>query len=510
MPGPVAGPARRLGSSVRLREAVDFFASSVPIALVDFVKLLLPAITTARVGHHATSATDLAGASMGILTFNVAGNMIVAAPLAALDTIAPQAYGAGNKQGVGLAAQRALLLSACFLLPTAPLWVFAHPILVALGQPPDVARFSARYMRLLLPGLAPYAIFEAARKFVYAQNLRSPPLLSAAVGLASHFLWLEVWCWALDVGVGAPLALCSTYATMAVVMIAHIRCGWRMPHAFEAWPRGAQRHLLLRDRAAWRLMLTTSLSALLSLSEWLFWEVNCFRVGQFGTVPLASYSIAYSVEPVFFMVPLGLSTALANSVGNLLGARRVGDARRLVLTASAVGFATICAYTFGVWVAGRSLARLFTRDAEVLAATAHMWPWFCAFMLISGPFALIIGLNRGLGLQRHNAACVLLLVWPVGAPLILIYAQSPSNVWQLLSCTYALLLSALVLCAGCSNWEALADKAAAANEQPSPGEAENEMNGSAPGGGSRRTCTSTGGLAAADAEAAKARENEMT
>ena len=184
-------------------------------------------------------------------------------------------------------------------------------------------------------------------------------------------------------------------------------------------------------------MLTTSLSALLSLSEWLFWEVNCFRVGQFGTVPLASYSIAYSVEPVFFMVPLGLSTALANSVGNLLGARRVGDARRLVLTASAVGFATICAYTFGVWVAGRSLARLFTRDAKVLAATAHMWPWFCAFMLISGPFALIIGLNRGLGLQRHNAACVLLLVWPVGAPLILIYAQSPSNVWQLLSRRWA-------------------------------------------------------------------------
>ena len=43
------------------------------------------------VGRH-SSTTALAGASMGSLAFNIAGNMVVAAPLAAMDTVAPWKY----------------------------------------------------------------------------------------------------------------------------------------------------------------------------------------------------------------------------------------------------------------------------------------------------------------------------------------------------------------------------------------------------------------------------------
>ena len=213
---------------VTAREACGFFVSSLPIALVDFIKLAIVSITTMRVGHHGATATDLAGASVGVLAFNVAGNMIITAPLAAMDTIAPQAFGAGDKPGVGLCSQRAIILSAVFLLPTVPLWVLAESILVALGQPPDVAAFGALYMRLLLPGLLPFAVFEAARKFVYAQELRTPPLLAATIGLCAHYFWLELWCALVGVAIGAPIALSCTYATLTIAMLAHIRSGWRM------------------------------------------------------------------------------------------------------------------------------------------------------------------------------------------------------------------------------------------------------------------------------------------
>ena len=43
-------------------------------------------------------------------------------------------------------------------------------------------------------------------------------------------------------------------------------------------------------------------------------QVVCFRVGTFGTVPLAAYSTAYAVEPIVFMVPRGISIGLANQV----------------------------------------------------------------------------------------------------------------------------------------------------------------------------------------------------
>ena len=101
-----------------LAEGSRFFASSIPIMLVDFTKLSLVSITMAFVGRWSRDTTALAGASMGSLCFNVAGQMIASAPLAAMDTIAPQAYGAGNSVGVGLAAQRAFILALLFLLPT--------------------------------------------------------------------------------------------------------------------------------------------------------------------------------------------------------------------------------------------------------------------------------------------------------------------------------------------------------------------------------------------------------
>lgn len=222
-----------------------------------------------------------------------------------MDTIAPQAFGSGNLIGVGLTAQRAFLVALLLLVPTTPLWICAKPILLALGQDAEVARIAARYMVLLLPGLIPFVVFEIARKFLYAQGsamaLRLPPLWAAALGLAGHPLWLRLWCSGALGYMGAPLALSTTYLVQALLLVILIR--WRLPHAHVAWPRGPeQRAALWRDRAAWRHMASTSVASLCSLSEWLFWEYVCFRVGLLGAAPLAVYGIAYSLEPVFFMV----------------------------------------------------------------------------------------------------------------------------------------------------------------------------------------------------------------
>ena len=207
-----------------------------------------------------------------------------------MDTIAPQAFGAGSAVAVGLTAQRALISAAVLLVPTAPLWLCARDLLVAMGQPPEVAALAQIYMWLLLPGLAPFAVFEVSRKFLYAQGIQWPPLPAACVGLASHPLWLYLAS-ALLGPLGAPLAPCLTYLTMAVTLGALIR--WRVPRAAAAWPRRGQRRLLWRDRKAWRHFAVTSLAALLSLTEWLFWEAVCFRAGALGVLPLAAYSIGY-------------------------------------------------------------------------------------------------------------------------------------------------------------------------------------------------------------------------
>lgn len=498
-PLPDDPPMRRCCSA--LHEASRFFIGALPIALVDAIKLIMPSMMVMQIGNSADNATPLAAASLGVLSFNVAGNMIITAPLIAMETIAPQAFGAGNVVGVGLAAQRAVVTALVLLLPTAPLWIWARDIFIFLGQPRDVADQAAFFMHALLPTLLPFLIFEVARKFLYAQGHFSPPLIAAVIGLLSHIAWLPIFKHAFGAS-SAPFALLCSFLTMTATLVALV-C-WRMwkQVAFAAaWPRGAHAQTLFTDRRAWRHFVVTSIASLVSLSEWLYWEFVCFRVGALGTGALASYSVGYSLEPCLFMLPLGLSTGLANSIGNHLGAGRVDDARRLATVGLLVGAATVTSYVLAAHFTGSQLARLFSSDPAVLAGAAQMWPSFNLFLVVSGGFALLLGLNRGLGLQRHTAVCVAVIMWPLGCPLVL-SAHTASEVWQRLGIMYVILTTALSSCAGCSSWKELSERAIAMSTTSSTAAAEGAAGGGAEVCGKQACGGRVAGLAAADAHAA--------
>ena len=79
--------------------------------------------------------------------------------------------------------------------------------------------------------------------------------------------------------------------------------------------------------------------------------------------PPAPATPAHSLEPVFFMIALGLSTALSNAVGSHLGARRVTEARRASAIGVGVGLCSVVgslgsgAYHLGIVVYGLECGR---------------------------------------------------------------------------------------------------------------------------------------------------------
>jgi Na+-driven multidrug efflux pump len=78
-----------------------------------------------------------------------------------------QAYGAGRYHLVGLVLQRALLLLTLVAAAVTVLWTQAEPILLALGQDPDIAHGTAQFLlrcgRLQLAALACHLPSAAAR-----------------------------------------------------------------------------------------------------------------------------------------------------------------------------------------------------------------------------------------------------------------------------------------------------------------------------------------------------------
>jgi MATE family multidrug resistance protein len=426
-------------------------AGSVPILLVQVITYLVIMLTIMRVGRESTDW--LAAATLGSLVFNLFGLMLVVAPQIAMDTIAPQAFGAGRYAEVGLTAQRAFVTTLLFLLPASLLWAFAERALIALDQPPATATLAATFLRALIPVLPINAIFESTRRFLYAQERSMPPLYAALLGLASHFLWQELLVGAFGL-VGGGLACVATHCTMTVALLLHLR--FRRAYDPRTWP-GVRPRLLCRDRRAARRFLSLSVAGILSLSEWVFWEFVCFRAGRFGAVALAVHGTAYSLVPLDFMVPHGLSIGLSNGVGRLLGAGEVRQAKRLTAATLALGLAFLLVVSTTVYLARLPIIRLYTSDPEVVEGALGIWPWLCLDFIPDGMFALLAGLNRGIGLTRRSAVVIVLVLWPFGLPLVLCVAQSVQELWRLMPAIYLTVNAGLAICFSVADWRKLAD-----------------------------------------------------
>lgn len=429
----------------------SIIVDSVPMILVQCTTQLVVILTVMRLGRE--SPEWLAGSSLGALVYNVAGLMLTVAPNLAMDSVAPQAFGGGRFVDVGLAAQRSVLTALLFLTPMAIVWFYAERLLMALGQPANAARLATTFVHALIPALPISAIFEASRKFLYAQDVSRPPLYAALFALVLHPLWLELLCRAFGF-VGGPLALLVTHSTMCVGLIS--LCAWRKPHKPGTWP-GIRLRRLVSDRRACIRFLTLSLAALGSLSEWIFWEFVCFRVGRFGPIQLAANGVAYSLLPLLYMVPLGLSIGMANAVGRKLGAGAIAECKRLAATTLALGVTIILTLSASTYAARPLIFRLYTQSDDVVYIAEKLWPWLCIDLAFDNSFALLSSLNRGLGLTRRSAACIVVCLWPLGVPLIIFGAASVLEVWRLMPIIYFTLDVTQIGCFTCASWTKLAE-----------------------------------------------------
>lgn len=80
------------------------------------------------------------------------------------DTLGSQAWtGAEDPHEVGVHLQRAILILTVLFIPIAGLWWWAEPVLLLLGQEPELSRMSALFLRWLLIGAPGYIYFEAIK-----------------------------------------------------------------------------------------------------------------------------------------------------------------------------------------------------------------------------------------------------------------------------------------------------------------------------------------------------------
>jgi hypothetical protein len=87
------------------------------------------------------------------------------------DALGSKAFtGEADKSMIGVYLQKCLISMTIGYIPVALLWCFIGPVLVACGQPHDLAYGTQTFLRCLTPCGLGYIYFESMKKFLQCQS----------------------------------------------------------------------------------------------------------------------------------------------------------------------------------------------------------------------------------------------------------------------------------------------------------------------------------------------------
>lgn len=150
----------------------------------------------------------------------------------ALETLCGQAFGAGQVEMLGVYMQRSwiILLGGCICL--LPIYIYAEPILILLGQERDIAELAGVFTIQSIPQMFSLAINFPTQKFLQAQTKVGFLAWLGFVALILHvfilILFMKVLAWGTG---GAAAAYCTTAWIIALAQAAYVigwcKDGWR-------------------------------------------------------------------------------------------------------------------------------------------------------------------------------------------------------------------------------------------------------------------------------------------
>jgi MATE family multidrug resistance protein len=399
------------------RELAALAQLAIPVVLSELGWMAQSVVDTIMVGR-------LGPAAIGAVAV---GNAVFYTPslfgiglLLSLDTKVAHAYGRKDfddchrwlAQGIYLALAVTpvlMILIACAS--------FAY---TRVGISQEVAVPATAYLRMLNWSLLPLLIYGASRR--YLQGVGQVRVITLTYIAANLLNWGGNWVLIYGhfgfpaMGVrGSALSTVIARISMAVSLMGF---AWRYERQrghplFKHWA-GPQWD---RIRQLVRLGLPAAGQIILEVGAW---NVATLSAGWLSPVALATHQIAINYASVTYMVPLGISSAAAVSVGHAIGAGDKAKARRAgwLSLALGTGFMMLAGIVF--FIAPKPLIELFTHDPRVLAVGPSLLWIAAAFQIFDGVQTVCTGALRGLGETRAPMIANFVGYWILGLPLGLI------------------------------------------------------------------------------------------
>ena len=390
---------------------------ALPLIAAEVGWMLMGLVDTVMVGRLPDAAVAIGAVALAQVLFNTLA-IGLGCVLLALDTVVAQAHGAGEideagqwfVQGLLLAgALSVVLVVALLLAPTGMRQMRANPVVIAEA---------IRTLRALTVGVLPLMLYFALRRQLQAFNhVRwiAAALLSANV-VNVFFDWLLIfphggmWRGWGAVGSGVATSLARVYQAASLVGA----LWWLNRQRGYGLGRVSRRVDWAKQRELLRLGLPVGGTVFVEI---LLFAAVTFLISTISARALAGHEVALNCVSFTFMVPLALSGAASVRVGQAVGR---GDGRGATAAGWAAllvagGFMLCSSLMFELLP--RWIARGFTPDAGVIAATVPIFAVAAFFQFFDGLQVTALGALRGMGDTRSGFVTHLCTYWVLGMPL---------------------------------------------------------------------------------------------
>jgi len=396
----------------------ETLALGLPLAGSSLAQMALHVTDTVMLGWY--GVLPLAAVVLGASSFFIVFVLGSGFAKAVMPMVAA-ALGRGDETQVRRDTRMGLWLSIAYGVVVLPIFWWSGPILLGLGQDPEVTAIAQAYMRIVGFGMVAALCVTVLQSYL------------SALGRTQVVLWVTLVAVVLNIAVnwalifgnwgfpelgarGAAVAtiLIQVLSLVVLGLYAGLLPGLRRFHLFQRFWRPDWQAM----RLVWRLGVPIGLTG---LAEAGLFQASALMMGWIGTVELAAHGIALEVAALTFMLHVGLSSAATIRIARFDG-QGARPALRMAAKVSVLMSLAVALLSVVLFVSiPEPIIALFLdlskpESAAIIAYGSVLLVLAALFQLADGMQVMALGLLRGVQDTRVPMWLAAVSYWLVGIP----------------------------------------------------------------------------------------------
>ena len=390
----------------------------LPVVVSGVLNLSMQFVDTVMTGH--AGPNELAAVASASALFHPIFCLGIGV-MVALTPIVAQLEGADRIHQIGPNVRQGIWISMLLALLSMLLLPYLSNLLLWMDYESEVVRITDGYLKAVIWGFPAAYAFLAIRHSLDGLGITRPCMYLTLLGLAVNIFGNYTLIFG-NFGFPKMGAVGAGWTTT----IAH----WVILIGALIYLQSSQRSSTIRFLSRfdwpiwsyWREILRIGIPSGLSFgAETFMFTVVALMMGKFGVTALAAHQISINVAGLTFMIPLGISAAITQRVGNAVGQKNWKEVRFRGWLGVGV-CVVIMGLTASIFILfPESIIGLYTSDNAVTDLAINILWMAALFQLSDGLQVSSMSALRGLKDTRIPLLTNLFSYWPVGMGLAYLF-----------------------------------------------------------------------------------------